>query len=93
MRTTYIESLLSSVDIENIIYTLKELQFSGNFVLQQYQYSEGVGDEFKAIFSKPEHDKLVNILNPYRDLQLELPFKIFLRDEIVGYCSIIDFEG
>ena len=93
IRTTYIESLLSSVDIENIIYTLKELQFSGNFVLQQYQYSEGVGEEFKAIFSKPEHDKLVNILKPYRDMQFELPFKVFLRDEIVGYCTINELEG
>ena len=86
IRTTYIESLLSSVDIENIIYTLKELQFSGNFVLQQYQFSEGVGEEFKRIFSKPEHDILVNILRPFRNL--EVPFKIYLRDEIVGYSNI-----
>ena len=91
VRTTYVESLLSSVDIDTIIYTLKELKFSGNFVLQQYQFSEGVGEEFKRIFSKPEHDTLVTILNPYKDL--ELPFKIFLRDEIVGYCAINELES
>jgi len=90
IRTTYVESLLSSIDIENIIYTLRELEFTGNFVLQQYQFSEGVGEEFKRIFSKPEHDTLVTILKPYRDL--ELPFKIFLRDEIVGYCAIHELD-
>jgi pyruvate formate lyase activating enzyme len=90
IRTTYVESLLSSSDIENIIYTLRELEFTGNFVLQQYQFSEGVGEEFKRIFSKPEHDTLVTILKPYRDL--ELPFKIFLRDEIVGYCAIHELD-
>ncbi|MBY8985264.1 MAG: anaerobic ribonucleoside-triphosphate reductase activating protein [Candidatus Lokiarchaeota archaeon] len=90
VRTTYVESLLSSADIDNIIYTLKGLKFKGNFVLQQYQFFEGVGEEFKKIFSKPEHDTLVSILKPYRDL--ELPFKIFLRDEIVGYCVIDELE-
>ena len=90
IRTTYVENLLSSTDIENIINFLKELEFSGNFVLQQYQFFEGVGEEFKRIFSKPEHDILVNILIPYRDLEVELPFKIFLRDEIVGYRNLIE---
>lgn len=93
VRTTYVESLLSSNDIENIIYSLKELKFSGNFVLQQYQSSEGVGEEFKRIFSKPEHETLVNILRPYGDLELGLPFKIFLRDEIVGYCNINELNS
>jgi pyruvate formate lyase activating enzyme len=93
IRTTYVESLLSLIDVENILNSLKELEFSGNFVLQQYQFFEGVGEEFKKIFSKPEHDTLVNILKPYRDLKLMLPFKIFLRDEIVGYCAINELES
>ena len=93
IRTTYVESILSSIDIQNIIFILKELKFSGNFVLQQYQFSEGVGEEFKKIFSKPEHDTLVNILKPYKDLGSELPFKIFLRDEIVGYCALHEIES
>lgn len=88
IRTTYLQSLLSSIDIENIINSLRNLEFKGNFVLQQYQFLEGVGEEFKKIFSKPEHDTLINILRPYRDIELELPFRIFLRDEIVGYCAI-----
>ncbi|MHA1931177.1 MAG: anaerobic ribonucleoside-triphosphate reductase activating protein [Promethearchaeota archaeon] len=92
IRTTYVESLLTSKDIKTIINFLKGLKFSGNFVLQQYQFSEGVGEEFKRIFSKPEHEILVKILRPYKDLGSELPFKIFLRDEIVGYCSINELE-
>ncbi|MHA2037914.1 MAG: anaerobic ribonucleoside-triphosphate reductase activating protein [Promethearchaeota archaeon] len=93
IRTTYVESLLTSKNIESIIKYLKNLNFSGNFVLQQYQYSEGVGEKFKKIFSKPEHDALIKILKPYKDLSLDLPFKIFLRDEIVGYCSINEMES
>jgi hypothetical protein len=29
----------------------------------------------------------------YGDLEVELPFKIFLRDEIVGYCAINELES
>ena len=86
IRTTYVESLLTSNDIDSIINFLRNVEFKGSFVLQQYQFSEGVGEEFKKIFSKPEHDLLVNLVKPYKDL--ELPFDIFLRDEIVGYCNI-----
>ncbi|MHA2278098.1 MAG: anaerobic ribonucleoside-triphosphate reductase activating protein [Candidatus Kariarchaeaceae archaeon] len=86
IRTTFIADLLNISDIENILKFLKEMGFSGNFVLQQYQFSEGVGEEFERIFSKPEHDALVNILSPFIDLKL--PFKIYLRDDIVGYRMI-----
>ncbi|MFX1358195.1 MAG: hypothetical protein ACFFA8_13055, partial [Promethearchaeota archaeon] len=65
---------------------LKNNHFRGDFVLQQYQYSEGVGEENKDKFQKPEHITLLNILKPYKELIL--PFKIYLRDEIVGYSSI-----
>jgi pyruvate formate lyase activating enzyme len=86
IRTTYVGTLLDSDDINNIIDFLRNIGFKGNFVLQQYQYFEGVGEEFKKIFSKPEHDVLFNLLNPYKEC--ELPFKLFLRDDVVGYCSI-----
>ncbi len=86
IRTTYVESLLSSKDIEIIIKFLRDLKFSGNFVLQQFQFLEGVGEEFKEIFSKPEHEVLLNILKPYK--AVEFPFKFFLRDEVVGYCNL-----
>ena len=90
IRTTYVESLLTSIDIEIIINTLKELEFSGNFVLQQYQFFEGVGEQFKEIFSKPEHEVILKILKPYKGI--ELRFDIFLRDEVVGYCSLDDLS-
>lgn len=88
IRTTYVESLLNAKHIDEIIQYLRSIKFNGNFVLQQYQFSEGVGEIFKEIFSKPEHDLLVSLVEPYR--KLDLPFKIYLRDEIVGYCNIND---
>ena len=87
IRTTYVENLMKPSDIDKIILFLKKHQFRGNFVLQQYQYSEGVGEEHKQKFQKPEHITLLNILKPYRNM--ELPFRIYLRDEIIGY-KIID---
>jgi len=86
IRTTYVENLLTPYDLEEIMKFLNKIGFKANFVIQQYQFFEGVGEEFKKIFSKPEHDALVNVLQPYKDI--DLSFKIFLRDEIVGYCSI-----
>ncbi|TKJ19193.1 MAG: anaerobic ribonucleoside-triphosphate reductase activating protein [Promethearchaeota archaeon Loki_b32] len=86
IRTTFVEELLDADDIGEIINYLRNIEFDGNFVLQQYQYREGVGERFKDVFLKPEHDVLHNLLKPFKGL--ELPFKIFLRDEIVGYCSI-----
>ncbi len=86
IRTTYVESLLSSIDIKIIINSLKSLEFKGNFVLQQDQYSEGVGEKYKNIFLKTEHENMVDLIQPFKTK--EFPFKIFLRDEIVGYCNI-----
>ncbi|MFX1600893.1 MAG: anaerobic ribonucleoside-triphosphate reductase activating protein [Promethearchaeota archaeon] len=86
IRTTYVGNLLNSDDIDNILTYLKNTGFNGNFVLQQYQFLEGVGEEYKAIFSKPEHEVLFNILKPY--IGVKFPFNIFLRDEVVGYSKI-----
>ena len=86
IRTTYVGELLTSGELEEIITLLNQRQFKGTFVLQQYQFSEGVGEQFKEIFQKPEHDALLNILKPYKDHKF--PFQIFLRDEMVGYKSI-----
>lgn len=90
IRTTYVGNLLTSDDLEDIMAFLKNIEFKGKFVLQQYQFVEGVGEQFKRIFSKPEHDVLLNLLGQYKGL--EFPFKIFLRDEIVGYCSLSKLE-
>ena len=86
IRTTYVGNLMKSNDIDKIILFLRKNQFRGSFVLQQYQYSEGVGEEHKLKFQKPEHLTLLNILKPYRNMNL--PFQIYLRDDIVGYSRI-----
>ena len=86
IRTTYVENLMKPNDIDKIILFLKKNRFRGNFVLQQYQYSEGVGEEFKDKFQKPEHITLLNILKPYRNRKF--PFQIYLRDDIIGYKKI-----
>lgn len=83
IRTTYVEPLMIPSDIRKIISYLKKEKFRGNFVLQQYQYSDGVGVEYKDLFYKPEHGVLLELLKPYRNSKL--PFQIFLRDEIIGY--------
>jgi len=86
IRTTYVKNLLVQNDIHQIIQYLNKITFTGTFVLQQYQYSEGVGEEFKEKFQKPEHTLLLDILEQY--LENDLPFKIYIRDEIVGYSEI-----
>jgi len=86
IRTTYVGNLMKSNDIDKIILFLRKNQFRGIFVLQQYQYSEGVGEEHKLKFQKPEHFTLLNILKPYRNM--DLPFEIYLRDDVVGYSKI-----
>ncbi|NVM19134.1 MAG: anaerobic ribonucleoside-triphosphate reductase activating protein [Candidatus Lokiarchaeota archaeon] len=86
IRTTYAENLMKPNDVDKIILFLRKNRFRGSFVLQQYQYSEGVGEEHKQKFQKPEHITLLNILKPYRNM--ELPFQIYLRDEIIGYSII-----
>jgi len=86
IRTTYVENLMKPNDIDKIILFLRKNEFRGSFVLQQYQYSEGVGEEHKQKFFKPEHITLLNILKPY--IKMELTFQIYLRDDIVGYSKI-----
>jgi len=86
IRTTYERNLLKPGDIDKILFKLNSLDFKGNFVLQQYQYSEGVGERFKAVFDKPEHESLVKILKPYCNRPLN--FNLFLRDDYVGYANI-----
>lgn len=86
IRTTYIENLFTPKDIGEIINFLRKNNFKGTYTLQQYQYSDGVGIECKDKFQTPTHDLLLDILSPYKSL--ELPFEIYLRDNVVGYCNI-----
>ena len=86
IRTTHTENLLNPIDIHEIISFLKKNNFTGNYVLQQYQYTEGVGKEFKNKFYSPSHYSLLDILRPHRNLNL--PFEIYLRDDTIGYCNV-----
>ncbi|MFX0145316.1 MAG: radical SAM protein [Candidatus Hodarchaeota archaeon] len=88
IRTTYVAKLLDCNDIDEIINFLDKMGFIGNYVIQQYQFLEGVGEEYKKVFSKPEHDVLVDLIEPYKDG--DFSFKIFLRDDVVGYQNIKD---
>jgi uncharacterized protein VirK/YbjX len=86
IRTTYVGQLMKPKDIEQIISFLSKHKFRDSFVLQQYQYSEGVGIKYKEIYFIPEHVTLFNILKKYK--KFNLPFKIFLRDNVVGYMNL-----
>ncbi|MGV9173141.1 MAG: anaerobic ribonucleoside-triphosphate reductase activating protein [Promethearchaeia archaeon] len=86
IRTTYEPNLLQPEDIHEILEFLQTNKFGGKFVLQQYQYNEGVQEEFKDKFEKPPHFELVNILKPYAEK--ECSYRIFLRDEAIGYEEI-----
>ena len=90
IRTTYVGNLMKPQDIYKIIAFLKKAHFRGNFVLQQYQYSENVGKKYKEIYYIPEHITLLNILNRYKTSKF--PFGIFIRDNVVGYSNINDIE-
>jgi pyruvate formate lyase activating enzyme len=86
IRTTYVGNLMNYNDIHEILEYLRKISFRGNFVLQQYQFSEGVGNDLKDKFEKPQHAILIDIVKPYQ--QVILPFKIFIRDDVVGYSEI-----
>ncbi|TXT56256.1 MAG: Pyruvate formate-lyase 1-activating enzyme [Promethearchaeota archaeon] len=86
IRTTYVKGLLNPEDIHNIIKFLREENFRGTYVIQQYQYSEGVGDEYKNKFQETTHSDIYQLLKPYE--KISLPFEIYVRDDIVGYSSL-----
>lgn len=86
VRTTYAEKLISPKDIHEIISFLQDNKFRGNYVLQQYQYSDGVDEKYKDMFQKPTHGTMLEILKKYNDLD----FNLFLRNEVVGYESLKD---
>lgn len=87
IRTTYVKNLMNQDDIHDIVNFLKEKQFHGNYIIQQYQYSEGVGHEYKEKFEKPLHSELLEILEQYNYHGI-LTFDLYIRDEVVGYKCI-----
>jgi hypothetical protein len=86
IRTTHVENLITPNDIHSIISFLKENQFRGTYVLQQYQYSEGVEEKYKDKFQKPTHGTMIEILRNYK--VADLAFKIYIRNEVVGYEAL-----
>ncbi|MFX1499767.1 MAG: anaerobic ribonucleoside-triphosphate reductase activating protein [Promethearchaeota archaeon] len=90
IRTTYVGNLMNPDDIHKIIIFLKKAQFRGNFVLQQYQYSEHIGEKYKEIYYIPEHITLLKILKNYKNSKL--PFNIYIRDNVVGYSNINEIK-
>lgn len=86
IRTTYEPNLLDPEDIHAILDFLQDQEFRGNFILQQYQYNEGVTEKFRDKFKRPPHFSLINILKPY--VEKDLSFQLFIRDEAVGYENV-----
>ncbi|MEE9379021.1 MAG: anaerobic ribonucleoside-triphosphate reductase activating protein [Candidatus Lokiarchaeia archaeon] len=86
IRTTYVGNLMKPEDIHKIIAFLKKYHFRGDFVLQQYQYSETIGEKYREIYYIPEHFILIKILEDYK--KSKNPFKLFIRDNVVGYRNI-----
>jgi pyruvate formate lyase activating enzyme len=86
IRTTYVKPLLDKKDIYDIIKFLENENFGGTYVIQQYQYSEGVGKEYKDKFQKTTHSDIYHLLEPYA--KKSFPFEIYVRDDIVGYMSL-----
>lgn len=90
IRTTYVGNLMKPEDIHKIIAFLKKSYFRGDFVLQQYQYSETIGEKYKEIYYIPEHITLIKILDHYK--KIKIPFNLFIRDSVVGYSNINDLK-
>jgi pyruvate formate lyase activating enzyme len=91
IRTIYVENAMNPNDIHEIIKFLKKNKFRGQFVLQQYEYFDGIGEKYKEIYYMPEHSTLLKIVEKYKNVNL--PFKIYLRDNIIGYKNINDING
>ena len=91
IRTTHVENLTIPKDIHEIISFLIENKFRDDYVLQQYQYSEGVEEKYRNKFQKPTHGTMLDILKNYQDA--DLSFNIYMRNEVVGYESLNDIIG
>lgn len=84
IRTTYVNKLHIPSDLKQILTYLKMKNFTGTYVIQQYQYSDGVGVEYKDIYEEPSLKEIVTILEDISDL----PFDVFVRTREVGLKKI-----
>jgi len=85
IRTTYVKKLHTPDDLKSIIDYLKKIDFNGDYVIQQYQYSDGVGENYRELFEEPPFEEIKDILNNYENL----PYKIYVRAREIGYKQII----
>jgi len=85
IRTTYVKKLHTPDDLKSIINYLKKINFNGDYVIQQYQYSDGVGENYKELFEEPSFEEIKDILNDYENLS----YKIYVRAREIGYTQII----
>ncbi|MBD3254914.1 MAG: anaerobic ribonucleoside-triphosphate reductase activating protein [Candidatus Lokiarchaeota archaeon] len=85
IRTTFVKKLLKSKEVREIIRFLIKKRFRGNYVLQQYQFSEHIDSRYKNKFEQPSHELLLKIIEPYT--MMDLSFNIFVRDEVDGYFN------
>ena len=67
------------------MFTVPLKNASQNVIIKDLKIA--MSERWKNKFEKPAHSTLIKILKKYIDLDLD--FKIYLRDEVVGY-EIID---
>ncbi len=85
IRTTYAKKLLTQDDLKKILNYLKKINFTGDYVIQQYQFSDGVGVEYKDLFEEPTFEEIKKILKRYK----KLPYKVYVRAREIGYTQVI----
>jgi len=85
IRTTYVKKLLTPDDLKKILNYLKKIDFTGNYVIQQYQFSDGVGAEYKELFKEPTFEEIKKIVEGYK----KLPYKVYVRAREIGYKQVI----
>jgi len=84
IRTTIALGLNTGVDIFHILNFLKKINFTGNYVLQQFINSEGVKQTKEAIL-EIDHNWMMIIARQCIESLKSINFKIFLRNNMVGY--------
>jgi pyruvate formate lyase activating enzyme len=66
-RTTYVGELMSPDEIQGILWVLKEIEFEGEYVVQNYVHSHGVRDHESSKLSVPKREDLDPILEELPD--------------------------
>lgn len=86
IRTTYVKKLHIPSDLIDIMNYLKNINFPGDYVVQQYQYSDGVGEKYMEMFEEPTFEEIKDIITSYTS---KIPFNVFARARGIGYKKLI----